>query len=403
MSAASSDSDSRPSREPSGFSLVLGGPLFQLWRRTRLSGDTLQMLHRRVLALTLIAWAPLLLLSVVEGHAWGGSVALPFLHDIDAHARFLLALPLLILAELIVHKRLLPVVKEFVERGLIPPADRPKFDAAIASALRLRNSTKVEVLILALVYVVGVGVLWRMQAGLEVVTWYGAPSDGQLNPTLAGWWLACVSVPLFQFLLLRWFFRLFVWARFLWQVSRIDLSIMPTHPDRSGGLGFLALVSQAFAPLLMALGVLVAGMAADRIFYAGAKLPDFKPEFIGIAVVMMFMILGPLLAFSSGLSAAKRKGLREYGALAQRHAREFDDKWLRGGAPADAQLIGSPDLSSMADLSSDFEGVQRMRAVPFTLRTVVQLAAVTLLPVAPLVLTMMPLEEFVKRLMTIVL
>ena len=88
--------------------------------------------------------------------------------------------------------------------------------------------------------------------------------------------MGCVSLPLFQFLLLRWYFRLFIWARFLWQVSRIELSLMPTHPDRCGGVGFLASVSNAFSPVLLAQGAVLAGMMANRIFYAGAKLPEFK-------------------------------------------------------------------------------------------------------------------------------
>lgn len=50
-------------------SLILGGPLYQLWRRTRLVGDALQSVRRRVM--------PLLLLLVAEGHAWGDSVKLP--------------------------------------------------------------------------------------------------------------------------------------------------------------------------------------------------------------------------------------------------------------------------------------------------------------------------------------
>ena len=140
-----------------------------------------------------------------------------------------------------------------------------------------------------------------------------------MQPSLAGWWLGCVSLPLFQFLLLRWYFRLFIWARFLWQVSRIELKLMPTHPDRCGGLGFLALVSHAFAPLLLAQGALLAGMMANRIFYAGAKLPEFKVEIIGLVAVMVFAVLGPLLVFAPKLAAAKRAGLREYGTLAQRY------------------------------------------------------------------------------------
>jgi hypothetical protein len=389
-------------KDPADFSLILGGPLYQLLRRTHLSGDALQLLHRRIIVMALLAWMPLLLLSVAEGHAWGDSVKLPFLYDVALHVRLLIALPLLIVAELIVHQRMRLVVRQFMERGLIPDATRAKFDAAIASAMRLRNSITAEVLLIAFVYVVGVGFVWRTQVALDVTSWYGVSTDGRLQPSLAGWWLGCVSLPLFQFLLLRWYFRLFIWARFLWQVSRIELKLMPMHPDRCGGLGFLALVSHAFLPFLLAQGALLAGVMADRIFFAGAKLLDFRLELIGTVAVMVFVILGPLLVFGPKLAAAKRMGLREYGTLAERYTREFDDKWLRGGAPADEPLIGSADIQSLADLCNSFEVVKGMRMVPFNLQTVVQLAVATLLPVAPLLLTIFSLEDLLLSLLKVV-
>ena len=94
---------------PPDFSLSLGGPLYQLWRRTRLAGDALELLHYRDLVIVLLAWGPLLLLSVAEGHAWGAGTKLPFLYDVEMHARLLLALPLLVVAELVVQLRLRPV------------------------------------------------------------------------------------------------------------------------------------------------------------------------------------------------------------------------------------------------------------------------------------------------------
>jgi hypothetical protein len=388
--------------ESSDFSLVLGGPLYQLWRRTRLSGDALQLLRRRIVIMPLLAWVPLLALSIAEGHAWGGSVSLPFLRDVELHVRLLIALPLLIVAELVVHRRMQPMVGLFLQRGLIPDAARAKFDAAIASAMRLRNSITAEVLLIAFVYVVGVGFIWRTQLALDVTSWFGVTEDGKLRPSLAGWWLGCVSLPLFQVLLLRWYFRFFIWTRFLWQISRIELKFVPTHPDRCGGAGFLAVVSNAFSPLLLAQGAVLAGMMANRIFYAGAKLPDFRLELIGLVAVLVFAILGPLLVLTPQLAAAKRAGLREYGTLAQRYTREFDEKWLRGGAPADEPLIGSADIQSLADLGNSFAVVKEMRLVPFTLQTVLQLAVTTLLPVVPLMLTMIPLEELVVRLLKIV-
>ncbi len=392
--------DLNPLQNPPDFSLVLGGPLYQLFRRTHLAGeDALELLMRRVVILSVLAWLPLLVLSVAEEHAWGGGVKLPFLLDAEIHVRLLLALPLLVLAELVVHRRMRPVVRQFLDRGLIPDAARAKFDAAIASAVSLRNSTTAEALLIAVVYGVGVLFVWRMTAALDVSSWYGVAVDGKLQPTLAGWWLGCVSLPLFQFLLLRWYFRLFIWARFLWQVSRIELQLVPTHPDDCGGLGFLAGTIQAFSPVLLAQGTLLAGVMANRIFYAGAKLPDFKMEVVGLVAVMVFAILGPLLVFVPKLEAVRRTGLREYGTLAQRYVREFDNKWLRGGASADAPLIGSGDIQSLADLGNSFNVVKGMKLMPFTLRTVLQLAVTTLLPVTPLLLTMMPLEDLLERLL----
>ena len=389
-------------KEPTDFSLVLGGPLYQLLRRAHLSDDALFFLRRRIAVLVLLAWLPLLILSVAEGQAWSGSVKLPFLLDIEMQVRLLIAMPLLILAELVVHQRMLPVVGQFLSRGLVPDAARGQFDAAITATMRLRNSVTAEVLLIAFVYGVGVLFVWHTQVVPEAGSWFGVTTDHRLQPSLAGWWARWVSMPLFQFLLLRWYFRLFLWARFLWLVSRIELHFMPTHPDRCGGLGFLASVIFAFAPVLFAQGTVLAGMIANRIFYTGATLPEFKVELIGLVAFMVFAILGPMLVFAPKLEAAKRAGLREYGILAQRYVHDFDHKWLRGGAPADEQLIGSADVQSLADMGGSFEVVKEMKLAPFTLRTVLQLGIVTLLPVAPLLLTMISLEELLTKLLSAV-
>ena len=384
------------------FSVVLGGPLFQLVRRAHLTGDGLELARRRLIVIAALAWLPLLILSALAGRAWGGAVRVPFLTDIEVHVRFLLAVPLLIVAELVVHQRMRPVVRQFLERDLVPDASRPRFDAAVESALRLRNSVVAEVLLIAFVYVFGVAYLWPRYGALGVPTWYATPVPGGRQLSLAGWWFVCVSVPAFQFLLLRWYFRLSIWIRFLWQVSRCQLSLVPTHPDRAGGLGFLSLTVVAFAPLLAAHGALLAGLIANRIFFEGATLVAFKAEIVVVVVFLLLVVLGPLLLFTPHLSQARRVGLREYGALAQRYVRQFDDKWLRGGAPPDEALVGSGDIQSLADLGNSFDIVRGMTAVPITRNTVVQLAVITLLPVAPLLLTMLSLEELLKRLLQVV-
>jgi hypothetical protein len=384
--------------EAPDFSLVLGGPLFQLLRRAHLTGDTLELMRRRVFVIPLLAWLPLLVLSALEGQALGGSAAVPFLLDVEAHIRFLVVIPLLIVAELVAHQHMRFVVKQFLERNLIAENNLPRFDAAIASAFRLRNSVLGEVLLIGLVYVVGVLIIWRQYTALATATWYAVPTSEGLKLSLSGMWYVYVSLPILQFLLMRWYFRIFIWTRFLWQVSRLGLSLVPTHPDHVGGLGFLSITAYAFTPLAVAHGGLLAGVIANRIFYLGASLPQFKIEIAVLVVFLLCMVLGPLLLFAPQLAKAKREGNREYGTLAERYVREFDTKWVRGGAPAGEPLVGSSDIQSLADLNNSFEVVRTMGIAPITKAAILQLVAATLAPVAPLALTMMPLEELLKKL-----
>ena len=384
------------------FSLVLGGPLFQLFRRAHLTGDGLELVRRRILVIGLFAWLPLLFLSMVDGTAVGQVVAVPFLFDLDAQARFLVALPLLIWAERIVHQRMQVVVGQFTSQGLVTEELRSSFEAAMKRAQKLRNSASAEVLIIAIVYIVGVLIVWRSYMALEVPTWYAVPDGGTLRPRLAGWWYLFVSLPVFQFILLRWYFRLFIWTRFLWHVSRLPLGYAPMHPDRMGGIGFLSRISHAFAPLLLAQGALLAGTLANKILYAGAVLTSFQLEIAAVVAVLVFVVLGPLLVFMLPLAAAKRKGMREYGQIARRYVDEFDAKWLHGRPPPDEPFVGSADIQSLADMGNSFEVVRSMRTIPITRDTIVQLVGTTLLPIAPLLLTIVSAEELLKRFVSIV-
>ena len=384
------------------FSLVLGGPLFRLWRRAHLSGDTLELLKRRIVIITLIAWLPLLLLSALEGQLFRGSAAAPFLLDVGVHVRFLVAVPLLIGAELLVHQRLRPLIRQFLDRQIIPDDATEEFDAAIRSSTRLRDSVLAEVLQIALVYGVGVLVIWRSYVSYNVETWFAVPSEHGPILSYAGMWYGYVSLPIFQFLLCRWYYRLAIWARFLWLVSRIKLNLIPTHPDRLAGLGFLPNAIYAFAPIAVAHGFLMAGQIGNRILYLGATLPEFKVPIAALAVVMMVIMFAPLMLFTPQLAQAKRDGNREYGILAARYVREYDWKWLRGGAPADEAFVGSSDIQSLADLGNSMEVVRTMNVMPVSKDSIVRILAAVLLPIAPLTLTMMPLEELLKMLFGLV-
>lgn len=388
--------------QPNDFSLVMGGPLYQLLLRSRILNPEGNLMKRRLVLISLLAWAPLLVLSIIQGTAVGDQIHVPFLSDIEVHVRFLVALPFLIFSEVIVHKRLSPAVKQFIQRNIIRVEDRPKFEQILASTMRLRNSIIIELLLVGLVLTVG-HYLWLNQMALSADTWFARIDNGEKQLTLAGNWYSWVSIPTIQFILLRWYFRLTLWVRALFLIAKLDLHLMPSHPDRCGGLGFLGGTAYAFSTLLFAQGALLSGLIAGRIFYEGQKLPMFKMEIFAMVLVAVLMVLIPLFVFAPKLLAAKRQGLRDYGLLASDYVRQFEKKWIDGDHETEEGLLGTGDIQSLADLNNSFDVVRGMRAVPFTRDTVVQLCVATLLPLAPLVLTMIPFEELVGRLLGVLI
>jgi hypothetical protein len=388
------------SNDPPDFSLFLGGPLFQLLMRLGLTTPGLDLLKKRIIYITMFAWLPLLLLSLAEGTAWR-NIGVPFLYDMEDQARFLVALPLLIGAELMAHRQMRLLVGQFIDRDIITEKVLPSFKELIASAMKLRNSVIIELILLLLAFVSG-HYLWNTVSIVETVSsgagsWYATTDSTGTHLSLAGYWYIFVSRPLFQFITYRWYFRIFIWARFLWKVSRLDLNLIPTHPDHACGLGFLAMSSILFAPLITAHGVLFSGLITNSIFFTGTKLTDFILLILGVVLFVQLIVLGPLFVFSPSLMCAKRIGLRDYGVLASRYIGEFDLKWVRGGAAPDEQLIGSGDIQSLADLANSFQGIRDIRSFPFDKDTIIQVFIFVLIPILPLMLTMIPLEELIKK------
>lgn len=381
-------------QEPPDFSLVLGGPLYQMYRRTHLTGPALELLRRRVTFFWLLCWVPLAVLSLAEGHLLGGG-KFSFLRDVETQVRFLISLPVLILAEVVVHRRLRPVVKRFIERRIVRPEELPKFYAMIDSAIRMRNSVIAEIVLLVIVFTGGIWI-WRSEVALDVASWYASPQGGQMHLTRAGSWFAFVSVPVFQFILLRWYMRMLIWFWFLLRVSLLRLRLLPAHPDRAGGLGFMGGSSIAFTPLLFAQGALLAGQIANRIFYTGQSLLSFKLTIVGFVCFFVAVILAPLLVFTPQLWDTKLEGLAKFGSLAEEYVMDFDQKWLRRKVN-DEQLLGSGDIQSLADLGNSYAVVGEMRAVPFSTEDVLWLLVASVVPMLPLLLTIMPLDQLVTE------
>jgi len=340
-----------------------------------------------------------LLLAAIDGRLAGG-VSVPFLRDVEAHIRFLLALPLLIASEVLVQDRIRKLVAQFPARSLIAPEDQARFEEIISSTTRLRNSVWIELILLILVITVGHWI-WRQNLVLPVSTWYALDHGAGMRLTTAGWYYAHVSLSIFRFMLLRWYFRLFLWYRFLWKVSGLPLQFNYYHPDRSGGLGFLTASALAFAPVITAQTMVVSGFIFDHIIFAGERLHDFRLEIAGLLIFGLLVLIFPLGFFAVKLERAERTAKIELGVLASHYVDDFRAKWVQGGVRdvhEGETLLGTPDIQSLADMANSFGVVSEMRLLPITKQTLIRLVIIIGFPLPPLTLTVVPLEEMIQRL-----
>lgn len=383
------------------FLLTAGGPTYRLEVRLGLMRENSPRILRRAVLSILITWFPLLVLSLSQSTAVGHLVPVPFLHDFAVHARFLLAVPLLLMAETILGPRLAHAASHFVESGLVPPADFERFDSAVANGLRWRDSTFAEVILIFLAYAV-TALAWVLPA-THVSSWSAIRASSSVSLTWSGWWFLLFCVPLFQFLTLRWLWRLFLWAQFLWRMKNLNLQLVATHPDEAGGLGFVGESQRFFGVVLFAYSIAVAGVLANWIIYDGLPLQHFAPAIAVYVVAAVAVVLIPLLVFSEILLKTKRLGLYQYGTLATEYTSSFHQKWVVEPRHTDEPLLGTGDIQSLADLGNSYAFVEKMNALPMGPRTPTHLALACLIPIAPLLLTMMPLGALLKMIFKIAL
>ena len=366
------------------FSL-LGGPLYELGRRLGLvRGETNTVLLGLVLGWGL--WLLIVALALIEGvtdQVFSMSV-------VGAHARLLLVIPLFFICESWVAPRMAAFVGTITRSGVVPPAGWPALNAEV---LRIRRWTKwwwpeVVCLLVAIVLEVG-GVRLQM---------YGETGGYDSSRTELSFFVYFhVGLTVFRFLMFRWIWKLALWWRFLWRVSRLDLHLMPGHPDRAGGLGHLEGVHERFTPLVVAFSVLECASLAESIATGTLAATALYPS---LGLLLLFdgaLFLAPLLVFTDKLWDGRTKGVGRYMRLATRYVAEFEAKWLRDDIPADPPLLGSTDLQSLADLANAVSVVKGMRWVTIGPRLLTMMTIAAVVPLAPLLLFQYPIAELTQK------
>ncbi len=385
------------------FSFNRLGPFYRLQRRLGLLSDTDLASGQRALLFVALAWVPALLLAALQGFALNEHHERALLFDFVVYG-MAIAVVAFVLMEQSSDRRMAWLVGQFTAFGIVPEASRDSFVQARRVTERRTASWLAEGVILVVAYLLAYTWIARNTARVEGGTWAGQMQDGSLALTLAGWWALLLALPLFWFLLGRWLWRFVTWGLLLRDIARCDLRLVATHPDRCGGIAFIGQYPKSYTLFVFALSSVVAGGVLKHVVYAGASLMSFKFALVGMVVFLCVAFVLPLLAFSPVLKALKRQGLSRYGALASRHNLAFEGKWISGtaGDPAEGPL-GSPDVSSLADLAAGYELVKNMRTMPVTKSSVVPLVLAALVPLAAVALTEAPFKQILGELKSLLL
>lgn len=342
------------------------------------------------LALGVIPWLILMVLALIEGA--GHQVFSPSV--IGVHARLLLAIPLFFLCESLLAPRLDMFVRTIVRSEVVPPHVQPALEAEIARIHRWKNSWVPDAASLLAAVVLSV---FASQLHISGTTAAYDPSRAATEMMMAGQWYLVVCLTLFRFLMIRWLWRLGLWCFFLWRVSKLDLQLMPTHPDQTAGLGYLEVVHAHFTPLILAISVVQAAMLAEELSTGLARFEAIYPALALVLVVVAVLFLGPLFILTPRLWACRVKGLSDYMVFGSGYVNGFNKKWLGAPGPDREPLLGTSDLQSLADLGNSISVVRNMRVVPISLLLLKDYVLTALLPFLPLLLFKYPVADLAEK------
>ena len=379
-----------PDRE---FSLCQD-PVLRFQRALRLVPGEKFAGARRAIVLVVVCWAPIMVWAGFTGHLEPNVQDESIMRHLGVHIRCLLGIPLLILAEPIADRLMNVLVGHFPASGLIRDEDRPAYSAVLRSVERLRDSA------LALAIILGTVALSVVFARRR---WLTEDSDALIWATnssaldFGGWWALYIVRPLFLLLLLTWMWRLFLtWILFR-RISRLDLQLVPSHPDRVGGIGVVRLHSAAFALVVLAISSVACSAIAHQVLAHGATVAEFQPLLIFLVALLAVLFVLPLTAFSPKLRRTSLRAQFEYGTLSGRHVRGLHERWVHGRKIED-DILSAPEIGPAADVSTLYTMATKMQMVPFGKNQMLAIVVPAALPAVLVIALEVPLGELVLKL-----
>jgi hypothetical protein len=391
---------SKPQREDTSddlaVSLVRGDLLFRLHRRIGLIPPEGLGIARRAIFWSLVAWLPVAAWAAYAGRALPPLAGEPLLAHFGVQARCLVAIPLLIFAEAQAHRLTLRLLPHFVSSGLVPEAQIPAFRSALARARKLRDATLPWLLMIGAVLALNTGAE-ALERSHEVI-W---ATDAAGPPDQLGFgaiWFLYVARPIQLALVVAWLWRVVLLGWLFHRIAKLELSLVPTHPDHAGGLGFLESTPKMFVPVVLALGTVLAARWAHDVVYHDVHVQDLRMQMAAFVIVAVTFFSAPLLAFVPLMAKTKRRALLDYSALVGRHGRLVRDRWVEGETLKDDTLLDAPELGPIADTGPIYDAVAAMRVLPIGKTTLVPLLVAAALPLIAVLAIEIPIGKILGAL-----
>jgi len=341
-----------------------------------------------------IAWAPLVALTASDGKLFGPAASEPFARELKLNAALLVAMPLFALSMTSLYLAVKTTALHFVRSGLIAREDVPLYHDELKKVARLRDSWLVQMVVVALVLGLNYGTGRTLIENLP--GWAVDESAGVRVASAAGHWSRWVARPIFSLWLGMSVYRWVVYVVLMWRLSRLPLRLVPTHPDGCGGLAFMGALPKTFGVTVAGLATVLSASCAAGMIWHKDNLESVRDPILFFVVSVVVLLLGPMLLFAPRMAAARKQAALDYGALSARHARLFEERWVKSGAPDD-DLLSAPEISTLCDIDAPLSRVVKMATVPVSRSLFMAILLPAVLPCVPVVLIEIPLVDLLKQ------
>lgn len=378
------------------YSLMRGGLVYALIARA--FGERARKLHVWLaVLLVVVALFPILVATLLNGTLYGDALDVPLATDFSTLARFVLVVPLLVLAAPGSDRLMRRTLSHVPRCGLVPREKQTAFDRLLNRVWSLRDPRWPETLLLALAFTPVLFMETTFDAMPGIDSWR---SVGDGPGRFAAGWLDLVALPLFRFVVLLWLWRFAMWTYLLWRFSWLHLRLDAGHPDGSGGILFLGESQFRFVVLALAGGILVSANCMNHVVHLGETIEQQKHILIGYVLLSVGFLVSPLLLLGRRLFRVKQRALLAYSELGHLSATDFGERWLQPETPK--SLLDSGDPSAIADYGAVYATVRGMSIFPMTRTTLVWFVLVSASPFLPLFVVAMPLEDLLNRLVSVI-